>query len=118
MRLAKRGVWMHITSESLTGRFGPNAKYWGERMLDEGYVHILATDAHGVRNRPPLLAEGQRAAEKWVGKEEALRLVFERPRAIVDNTPPKQVSPIPALATPDKNAQPGGLWRRLVRRRR
>ena len=42
VRLAKRGVWMQITSGSLTGRFGPNAKYWGERMLDEGYVQILA----------------------------------------------------------------------------
>ena len=104
--------------ETLPGASGPNAKHWGERMLDEGYVHILATDAHGIENRPPLLAEGQRAAEKWVGKEEAHRLVFERPQAILDNTPPEQVAPIPALRAPDPDAKPGGLWRRLVRRRR
>lgn len=118
VRLAKRGVWMQITSGSVTGRFGPQAKYWAERMLDEGWVHILATDAHGVKNRPPLLAEGQQAAARYVGKEEAHRLVFERPQAILDDVPPQQVTPVPALRPADPDARPGSLWRRLVRRSR
>ena len=37
---------MQITAGSLAGAFGRNARYWAERMLAEGYVHILATDAH------------------------------------------------------------------------
>ena len=46
--LAERGAWMQVTSGSLTGDFGAEARYWGERMVSEGYVHILATDTHGV----------------------------------------------------------------------
>jgi protein-tyrosine phosphatase len=95
--LVKSGVWMQVTAGSLNGRFGETAKYFGEKMLDEGLVHLLATDAHGVRNRPPLLAEGRQAAEKFVGAEEAARLVFDRPQAILDNRPPREVAPIPAL---------------------
>ncbi len=95
--LVKSGAWMQITAGSLNGRFGEGAQYFGEKMLDDGLVHILATDAHSIRHRAPLLAEGQRAAEKLVGAEEAQRLVVERPQAILDNRPPKEVAPVPAL---------------------
>lgn len=118
-RLAHRGAWMQVTSGSLTGRFGDGARYWGERLLDDGCVHILATDAHSTRSRPPLLAEGQQAAEKWVGREEAQRLVTTRPQAILDNLPPADVPPIPALHETKHSRSRSGLWRRLfgVRRR-
>lgn len=98
-RLAKQGAWMQLTAGSLTGRFGSGARYWGERMLDEGLVHILATDSHGVERRPPLLAEGVTAAAKWVGMEEARRMVTERPSAVLANTDQARVAPILALAT-------------------
>ena len=51
-RLVQAGVWMQLTAGSLAGLFGRNARYWAERMLDEGHAHILATDAHDV-GRPP-----------------------------------------------------------------
>ena len=57
-RLVRAGVWMQITAGSLAGAFGRNARYWAERMLDEGCVHILATDAHDVNRRPPNLSLG------------------------------------------------------------
>jgi len=88
VELTRKGAWMQVTAGSLTGRFGPGARYWGERLLDEGLVHILATDAHSVARRPPLLAEGRRAAEPWVGADESWRLVDTRPRGILDNADP------------------------------
>jgi protein-tyrosine phosphatase len=84
-RLASKGVWMQITSGSLCGTFGRRARYWGDRMLSEGLVHILASDAHHVSTRPPDLAAGRRAAERLVGAEEATHLVVTRPRAILLN---------------------------------
>jgi protein-tyrosine phosphatase len=105
--LVKSGAWMQITSGSLCGRFGGAAKYWGERMLDEGLVHILATDAHSPDRRPPLLAEGQRAAEKWVGAEEARHLVETRPRGIMDNVPPDT---LPALPSANPLSQGKKSW--------
>src|SRR6202158_5232505 len=66
-RLVQAGVWMQITSGSLTGAFGRTAQYWAERMLDEGCVHILATDAHDTKRRPPRLSRGRDLAAKRVG---------------------------------------------------
>lgn len=99
VELVKKGAWMQVTAGSLTGRFGTAAQYWGERLLDEGWVHILATDSHGIDRRPPLLAEGQRAAERWVGTTEALHLVQTRPQGILSNDEPDQLPAIPALVT-------------------
>ena len=96
--LSDKGVWMQVTAGSLTGRFGQGARYWGERMLDEGRVHILATDAHSPQHRPPMLAEGREAATKWVGKQEAQHLVETRPLGILKNYSPVDLPPIPGAA--------------------
>ena len=109
--LAERGAWMQVTAGSLTGRFGQEARYWGERMLDEGRVHVLATDAHGVNRRPPLLAEGRQAAEKWLGAEEARHLVETRPAGILKNTAPSALPPLPQREL--QRSKRRGLWARL-----
>jgi protein-tyrosine phosphatase len=114
--LVKSGVWMQITAGSLNGRFGAAAKYFGEKMLDEGLVHILATDAHSTHHRAPLLAEGRRAAEKYVGKDEARRLVFDRPQAILDNRPQREVAPVPALQDSDADGGGRGFLSRVIDR--
>ncbi len=114
--LVNSGVWMQVTAGSLTGRFGKDARYFGEKMLDEGLVHLLATDAHGVRHRAPLLAEGREAAAKRIGAEEAQRLVVDRPQAILDNRRPAEVTPIPALREGGVKPRRHGFLGRLVGR--
>lgn len=109
--LVTQGAWMQVTSGSLTGRFGDEAKYWGERMLDEGRVHILATDSHGVKRRPPLLAEGCAAAARWVGAEQARHLVYTRPAAILEDLAPSLMPALPQRAAGGRKQQ--GLWRRI-----
>ena len=87
-RLARRGVWMQITSGSLRGRFGRRARYWAERMLSEGLVHILASDAHDNAHRSPDLLKGRVAAAKLIGEAEAECLVATRPRDVLCNKLP------------------------------
>jgi protein-tyrosine phosphatase len=101
LRLAHAGVWMQITAGSLAGSFGRSARYWGERMLDEGVVHILATDAHDVDRRPPNLGAGYELSAKRVGEEEARNLVLVRPEGVLRNLPPSSLpTPKPALVKP------------------
>ena len=112
--LSDQGVWMQVTAGSLTGRFGPGARYWAERMLDEGRVNILATDAHHPQRRPPLLAEGREAAARWVGKAEAVHLVETRPLGILENRAPDAMPPrLRGARTQQANES---LWRRLFGR--
>lgn len=94
---ARRGAWIQLTAGALTGRFGRGPRYWSERFLDDGLVHLLATDAHGARRRQPLLAEARAAAAVRVGAEEADRLVRGRPLAVMENREPTAVPPPPAF---------------------
>lgn len=110
----RQGAWMQITAGSLTGRFGRRPRYWAERMLDEGRVHILATDSHHSDKRPPLLAEARHAAALRLGADEAERLVRTRPQAILDDLPPEQV-PAPPAPPAEPPRRPGFLRRLLGR---
>jgi len=104
-RLVRSGVWMQVTAGSLAGAFGRNAQYWAERMLDEGKVHFLATDAHDTQRRPPDLARGYELARRRVGTQEAEHLVFTRPRGVLANQSPSEL-PAPASAI----ASSGGTY--------
>jgi protein-tyrosine phosphatase len=94
-RMTGAGMWNQITSSSLTGAFGKTAQYWAERMLDEGLVHILASDAHDVTRRVPNLSRGRDAAARRLGELEAQHLVFTRPRGVLSNDLPSE---LPAAA--------------------
>jgi len=95
-RLSRAGVWMQITAGSVTGRFGRRPRYWAERMADEGLVHVLATDAHDPKRRPPLLAEARDALAERLGEDEATHMVVTRPRGVIENV--EVASLPPALA--------------------
>lgn len=111
-QLAKGGAWMQVTAGSVTGRFGRRARYWAERMLDEGLVHILATDSHSPERRPPLLAEGRQAAALRVGESEALHMVATRPQGILDNLAPDAM-PARLDSASAMRTKGGGFWKSL-----
>ena len=112
MRLVDRGAWMQITAGALTGRHGRRPRYWGERFVGEGKAHILATDAHDTRRRPPFLAEAREAAAVLVGAEEADHMVNTRPAGIVGNAAPDTM---PSLKAPAPRAARRGLLARFLR---
>ena len=95
-RLSEAGAWFQVTAGSLAGDFGRNARYWAERLLDEGRVHLLATDAHDLKSRPPRLSCGRDLAAKRVGDIEAENLVVTRPRGVLSDVPPSEL-PQPGL---------------------
>jgi len=90
-KLFQSGVWMQITAGSFAGAFGRNALYWAERMLDEGCVHLIASDAHDAERRPPDLAAGRDLVAKRVGPEEAQHLVITRPMGILKDESPSNL---------------------------
>jgi len=98
--LVAQGAWLQVTAGALTGAFGPRPRYWGERLLGEGLVHLLASDCHGAKARPPVMSPGLAIAERLLGKAEAERLSVRRPAAILQNLAPSEVEPPPARRAP------------------
>lgn len=112
LRMARAGVWMQITAGSLAGDFGRSSQYWAERMLAEGNVHILATDAHDVDRRPPILGKGRELAARRVGDQEAEHLVETRPRKVLANEPVSHM-PLPGAAALSQGAASANADSRL-----
>jgi protein-tyrosine phosphatase len=82
---------MQVTAGSVTGKFGGRARYWAERMLDEGIVDVMATDAHDVTRRPPRLAEARDLVAKRCGEDTATGLVATNPLYILENMVPSEL---------------------------
>jgi protein-tyrosine phosphatase len=114
VELAERGVWMQLTAASVTGRFGRAAQHFALRMLDDGIVHILATDAHHSVKRPPILSEAREMVARRLGAEEATNMVLVRPRGVLDNLDPERLPGLPDPAA--ASAEP--FWRRWFGGRR
>ena len=112
-QMAHGGAWIQITAGALTGRFGRRPKYWCEKLLDEGLVHILATDAHNTRNRSPILSEARQAVAERLGEEAANDMVMTRPRAILDNLAPSMTPPTVGAPAPSRPKSQSGFLRRL-----
>ena len=87
-RLVRSGAWTQVTAAALLGDFGAKAKQRAERLLREGLVHIVASDAHDPLNRPPAMGSAYLALRTLVGEAEAVNLVSARPMAVLENRPP------------------------------
>lgn len=98
--LAQRGVWLQLTAGAIVGKFGKKARYWSERLLSDGVVHLIASDAHTTTKRSPVISDALPAVAAAVGKEEALRLVQVRPQHILDDGDPAAVQLPPGLLGP------------------
>ena len=76
------GCCFQVTAGSVTGHFGEPARRCAEQMLENGWVTILASDAHNLGARPPDLEPGRATAAKIVGEAESWRLVRETPQQL------------------------------------
>ena len=54
--LVQAGVLTSITAGSLVGRFGGEVRRFARRLVEQGLVHNVASDAHNTIKRPPGMA--------------------------------------------------------------
>ena len=81
-RLVDRGVLVQLTARSLDGRAA-------RTLLEKGWAHVVASDAHGLDVRPPDLGARLRHAVQALphAAAELEWMVAEAPRAILDGRP-------------------------------
>jgi protein-tyrosine phosphatase len=81
--LLEGGALIQITAGSLLGKFGRQPKRTACELMDAGRVQVVASDAHGVRWRPPDLGEARAMiAERW-GEETARTLCLDNPALVI-----------------------------------
>ncbi|HVE67724.1 MAG TPA: CpsB/CapC family capsule biosynthesis tyrosine phosphatase [Solirubrobacteraceae bacterium] len=97
-RLVDAGIVCSITSSALLGRFGATVQTFALRLLREGLVHNVASDAHEPRRRGPELLAGLQAAERHLpgllGQADWLTRAV--PEAVLAGTPLPSRPELPA----------------------
>lgn len=74
---------IQISADSLTGEAGPVCAKSARSLLKNGLVHIIASDAHSSEYRTPRLTPAVEIASHLIGKENARRMVWDIPRAVL-----------------------------------
>ncbi|MDX8151053.1 CpsB/CapC family capsule biosynthesis tyrosine phosphatase [Patulibacter brassicae] len=106
-RLVDAGCTAQVTAGALVGSFGRTVQALARRFVEQGHVHVVASDAHDPERRAPgllepLVAGGYGELAQW--------MTADVPRALlVGGEVPER--PLPA-------GEPRGARRGLLRRRR
>jgi protein-tyrosine phosphatase len=83
----EQGACLQVTAMSLMGRFGRRAQEFSERLLKEGLVHFIASDAHDKKNRTPDLKAAYEHVARKYGKRRAEDLFVKNPGNAVRGEP-------------------------------
>ncbi len=90
----KEGCLVQINSTSLTGLSGKEIKSFSETLIKHNMVHFIASDAHSVRNRKPVLSKALDLADFIGGDGVGQRLICKNPKALIENKIIKAGEPI------------------------
>ena len=83
--LLEMGALLQLNADSVMGANGFGVKRFCHKLLKAGQVHFIASDAHDVKHRPPLLRECFLRVHKKYGREYAAALFYDNAQAVIEN---------------------------------
>jgi len=83
-RLVESGCLAQVNASSLTDRKRAKSKAIAIKMLKDGIVQLIASDAHSPSTRPPILSRAIAEASKYIDEHLALQMVTTFPQVILD----------------------------------
>jgi protein-tyrosine phosphatase len=86
-RFISLGCLAQITARSLTRGFGWGVARFTRRLVRDGLIHLMASDAHNVAKRPPVMGDALKKLEKMVGERRARDMVETIPERIIRGEP-------------------------------
>lgn len=86
-KFLKLGALCQMTAASITGKFGARIQKACFKMIKKGHIHVVATDAHDVEKRPPVLSEAHAKIASRFGPSLASKLFIQNPSRILQGEP-------------------------------
>ena len=105
----QQGCLIQVTSGSITGHFGPEPRRLSRWLFRENMVHLVATDAHDLTDRPPLMRKAFKTVCHWTGAPRAETVFVENPKAVILGGAFR--APLP-FSTSQRDF--GSLWRKAL----
>jgi protein-tyrosine phosphatase len=83
--LVEAGCLLQVTAGSIMGTFGPQVEETAMRLIRQGAVHFVATDAHSSKSRRPLMRRTFDRLVENVGYKAAFTLCCKNPAAVLND---------------------------------
>ena len=83
--LVELGCFIQVNAGSVLGRYGFGTARLTRKMLGQGLVHFIATDAHDTKRRCPALSECAEYIEKRFGADKSRSLFQDNPMRVLRN---------------------------------
>ena len=93
-RLIRLGALGQVTGGSILGKFGEKSRRAAMTMMERNLVHMVASDAHDVSYRRPLLAEAAAAITQQFGDDRCRAMTVETPRAVIEGSAVEPLDPV------------------------
>ena len=98
-RWVEAGCYVQVTAASCTGLFGKRVRAAAAELMTRGLVHVIASDAHDLKMRPPdLRAAYEQLCGEW-GEARVRPLFTDNPAAVVAGERLDVESPQPVART-------------------
>ena len=81
------GCKTQLTGQSCSGSFGRNIQRTARRWLEQGLVHVVASDAHRPSGREPNLGPARETLARWLGEPNMALLTEENPARLIHGEP-------------------------------
>ena len=105
--MIRLGAFGQLTTGSVTGLFGEDIAAFSEELVAKRLVHVIASDAHNTRGRPPVMSEAIARLSSWVGDDLARRMADELPPCVHRGARPElPAAPEARVATPHAARSP------------
>lgn len=106
------GCLVQVTAASLSGDFGRKSQAVALEMVRLDHVHIIASDAHWLKGRPPSMRCAYSILRDKFGRQTADRLCIHNPRAVFlgEELPPQ---PEPHVSLSNNSRGIRGFFNRL-----
>ena len=82
--MIQQGALAQVNAGSLMGYFGPEVRHTAYQLLHYNLIHVVASDAHSLKHRPPRLSEAYIHIES-IDSNKADLYLKEIPRAILND---------------------------------
>ncbi len=83
--LRNMGCLIQVNASSIMGKYGFGIGLFTKKLLKEGDVHFIASDAHDTKRRAPELMDCRKFVERKYGDDYARELFFINPAKVIKN---------------------------------
>ena len=83
--LVDMGCYIQVNASSIMGKYGFGISHFTKKLLKNGLVHFVATDAHDCKSRAPELLDCRNYVARKYGDSYSQKIFYDNQMSVLEN---------------------------------